>query len=114
MTDRFFGESIRVVTGGELKQPETFWIGELEHTVSKVVAMWSDYGFGKVHVRTPRWFMRHHRTYYRVLTTSGEAYEMYYDRGVSLGNQEYKKWYLTRRLKGLQDEVPNAKEQPPH
>ena len=112
MTDRFFGESVRVVTGGELKQPETFWIGEKEHKVSQVIAMWSDYGFGKVHVRRPRWFMRHHRTYYRVLTISGDVYEMYYDRGVNVGSWEYKKWYVTRRLKRPSGEVPDATEHP--
>ena len=99
MTDRFFGETIRVETGGELKEPRVFWIGDEQHTVAKVLAMWQDAGFGKVQVRRPRWFMRHHRTYYRVQTTTGEMFELYYDRGVSLAHPQYKKWYLTKRLK---------------
>ena len=103
MTDRFFGEAIRVVTGGELHEPQSFWLGDKEYTVEKVLASWSDYGFGKVHPRKPRWFMRHHRTYFRVLTASGESFEMYYDRGVNLSNLRFKKWYLTKRLKPPQD-----------
>lgn len=106
MTDRFFGESIWVATDGELKEPQTFWLGERECAVDKVLASWPDWGFGKVHVRKPRWNMRHHRTYYRVLTTAWEVYEIYYDRGVSLGCSRYKKWHLTRRMKDASEGSP--------
>ncbi|MSP78456.1 MAG: hypothetical protein EXR67_02700 [Dehalococcoidia bacterium] len=75
MTDRFFGQPIRVTTGGDVKQPETFWLNDQEHRVAQLLAMWSDYGFGKVKVKRPKWFMRHHRTYYycNVLVRSADS-----------------------------------------
>jgi hypothetical protein len=96
--ERFFGREIKVVTGGQVKVPVSFHFDDREYTVAEVLETWPDHDFGRSSGGRKRWWQRHHRTYYRVLTTSGEAYEMYYDRGVNLEHPEFKKWYLTRRL----------------
>jgi hypothetical protein len=48
--------------------------------------------------RKHKWIQRHHRNYFRVRTTSDEAYEIYYDRGVSMNNPKHMKWYVTKQL----------------
>jgi len=59
-------------------------------------------GLITVSARTPlrrrKWWQRHHRNYYRVRTSQGEVFEIYYDRGTSLKHPEYRKWYLHRQL----------------
>jgi hypothetical protein len=99
---------IQVETGGDLREPRTFTLAKQTFTIARVLAVWHDYGFGKVAPKRPRWFMRHHRTYYRVQTTNGEVYELYYDRGVSLGNTRFKKWFLTRKLPGFTKDSDHA------
>jgi len=95
--ERFFGREIAVTTAGEVKAPVSFTFDGREYRVAEVLEAWPDHGFGRMAGRK-HWWQRHHRNYYRVLTTGGEAYEIYYDRGVSLKHPEFKKWYLTRRL----------------
>jgi hypothetical protein len=98
MPEPFFGREIKVVVGGELREPLSFRLGDKEYQIAEVVAMWQDYGFGKVHPRRPKWWQRHHRSYYRVRTTEGEVYEIYYERGTSLRNPRFRRWYISRRV----------------
>lgn len=95
---RFFGRQIEVVTGGEIKVPVSFRFDGKDYDVAEIIESWPDYGFGRSVTGRKRWFQRHHRNYYRVRTSEGEIYEMYYDRGTKLTHPEHKKWSLTRRL----------------
>ena len=97
MPERFFGQEIRVTTSDGVKTPVSFSIDGKEYRVSEVLEFWPDSGFS-VSETSKTWRTRHHRSYYRVKTTDGEIYEMYYDRGTNLKHPEYRKWYLTRRL----------------
>jgi hypothetical protein len=97
MPEHFLGREIKVITGGDVKVPVSFKIDDREYIVAEVLESWPDYGFGHSD-RRKRWWQRHHRNYYRVMTTDGEVYEMYYERGVNLENPEFKKWFLTQRL----------------
>lgn len=68
------------------------------HVIKEVVAAWPDYGFGNASQKRHRWWQRHHRNYFHVRTAEDETFEIYFDRGVSLRNSKYRKWYITRRL----------------
>ncbi len=98
MPELFFGREIRVTTGGDVKTPVSFRLDGSDYVVSEILESWPDHGFGKASAGRQRWWQRHHRNYYRVKTTEGEIYEIYYDRGTNLKHPEFKKWFLTRRL----------------
>ena len=105
MSQRFFGQEIQVKVDGEVRHPVSFSLGGKDYAIGDVLATWADYGFGNAPLSHKRWWQRHHRNYYRVRTTEGEVFEIYYDRGVSLGNSKNKKWYVTRQWDTLQ-EIP--------
>lgn len=96
--ERFFGKPVKVTVGGTLRQPQSFTLAQREYTVVEVLAVWADSGFGKLPLKRRRWWMRHHRTCYRVRTEEGEVYDLYYDRGTSLSNPRYRRWFLSRRV----------------
>jgi hypothetical protein len=96
--ERFFGRQIEVTTGGEVKVPVAFRYEGREYVIADILESWPDHGFGRSSAGRQRWWQRHHRNYYRVKTAEGEVYELYYDRGTSLKNPEFKKWFLTRRF----------------
>lgn len=98
MTPHFFGQEIEVTLSGEVKVPISFRLGDLSYEIIEILEMWHDRSFGKAPLRRKKWWQRHHRTYYKVRTTSGEIFELYYDRGASLTHPEYKKWILHRQL----------------
>lgn len=98
MAPQFFGREIEVTVGGEVKVPVSFRLDEQEYVISEIIEAWQDYGFGRGSSRRHRWWQRHHRNYYRVKTTQGEVFEIYYDRGTSLEHPERKKWFLYRQL----------------
>lgn len=98
MTPQFFGKEIEVTVSGEVNFPTSFRLGDREYVVSEIIEAWPDYGFGRSHLRRKRWWQRRHRNYYRVKTTEGEVFEIYYDRGTSLEYAERKKWFLYRQL----------------
>lgn len=98
MPENFFGKQIKVTTDGDIKAPVSFRIDDREYRVAEVLEFWPDHGYGNISPARKRWYHRHHRNYYRVRTTGGEVYEIYYDRGTNLKYPEYKKWFLTRRL----------------
>jgi hypothetical protein len=98
MPEYFFGRQIEVTTGGDVKQPVSFRLDDREYVITEILESWPDHGFGKSSAGRKRWWQRHHRNYYRVKTTEGEIYEIYYDRGTSLSHPELKKWFLTRQL----------------
>lgn len=98
MPGQFIGKEIAVVTGGEVKEPVSFILDGRKYEIIEITEYWPDHGFGKTPPKRARWYHRRHRNYYRVKTTDGETYEMYYDRGTGLDHPEFKKWFLTRRL----------------
>ena len=97
MPERFFGTEIKVVTTGEVKMPESFILDGWEYQVKEVLEVWYDSGFGNSETSCT-WRTRHHRSYYRLETTDGEVYELYFDRGTNLRHPQYRKWYVTQRL----------------
>ncbi|MGH2542359.1 MAG: DUF6504 family protein [Ardenticatenaceae bacterium] len=98
MEKRFFGKEIEVQTEGELYTPTAFRIDDDWHEVADIMVSWPDYSFPSDGRGRHRWWQRHHRNYYRVKTTQGEVFEIYYDRGVSLGNEKHRRWYVTKQL----------------
>lgn len=98
MPERFLGRKIEVTTSGDIKTPVSFKLDDREYVITEILESWPDYGFGSSVTGRKRWWQRHHRNYFRVKTTDGDVYEIYYDRGINLNNPEYKNWYLTRRL----------------
>jgi hypothetical protein len=98
MPELFFGRQIEVTTGGDVKLPVSFRLDGREHVIAEILESWPDHGFGKSSAGPKRWWQRHHRNYYRVKTSEGNVYEIYYDRGTNLKHPELKKWFLTRRL----------------
>ena len=98
MAPQFFGREITVTTSGEVKVPVSFRLDEREYVISDIIEAWPDYGFGQSPLRHRKWWLRRHRNYYRVKTTQGDIFEIYYDRGTSLKHPERKKWFLHRQL----------------
>ena len=98
MPEFFFGRQIEVSTGGDVKVPASFRLDDRECVITEILESWPDYGFGRSSAGRKRWWQRHHRNYYRVKTTQGEVYEIYYDRGTNLKHPELKKWFLTKRI----------------
>ncbi len=98
MVPKFFGREIKVTVSGEVKVPASFRLDDREYVISDIIAAWPDYGFGRSPLRSRKWWQRRHRNYYRVKTTQGEVFEIYYDRGTKLSHPERKKWFLYRQL----------------
>ena len=98
MAPQFFGKEIKVTVSGEVKVPTAFCLGEREYAISEIIDAWPDHGFGPSSSRHKRWWQRRHRNYYRVKTTEGEVFEIYYDRGTNLKYPERKKWFLHRQV----------------
>ncbi len=70
------------------------WRGE-RHEIAEVLRMWFDVKFGPTASRIRKgWWERRHRTYYRVRTSGGERFDLYWDRG-SIG----RRWFVYRRLR---------------
>ena len=98
MAPQFFGREVDVTVSGEVKVPTSFRVDDREYVISEIIAAWPDHGFGPSTARGKRWWQRRHRNYYRVKTTEGEVFEIYYDRGTSLKYPERRKWFLHRQL----------------
>ena len=97
MSRRFFGQQISVERDPATREPTSFSFKDETHDVALIMTSWQDYGFpsdGRKHT----WRQRHHRNYYRVKTPEGRQFEIYYDRGVSMDNPKYMRWYVTREL----------------
>jgi len=105
MSRRFFGREIQVRVEGEVRHPVSFRLEGKDYVIREVLTAWADYGFGNTPPQRKRWWLRHHRNYYRVCTTEGEVFEIYYDRGVSLKSPKYKKWYVSRQLDTLGEKL---------
>ena len=92
MPRHFFGQEIQVKVEGEIRHPASFRLEKRDYVIGEILQSWADYGFGGNPSQRKRWWQRHHRNYYRVRTTEGDLFEIYYDRGVSLKNSKYEKW----------------------
>jgi len=98
MAPQFYAREIEVTTGSEVQVPASFRLGDQEYVISQILDAWHDYGFGRSPLRHKKWWQRRHRNYYRIKTTQGEIFEIYFDRGTSLKHPEYRKWFLYRQL----------------
>ena len=98
MSPQFFSREIEVTVSGGIKIPSSFRLDDREYVISDILEAWHDYGFGRSPMRRRKWWQRHHRNYYRVKTTEGEVFEIYYDRGTNLKHPERRKWFLYRQL----------------
>ena len=97
MPRKFFGQQISVDQDPETRDPVAFSFGGESHEVARIMTSWHDYGFpddGRKH----RWWQRRHRNYYRVRTAWGRDFEIYYDRGVSMDNPKYMRWYVSQEF----------------
>jgi hypothetical protein len=94
MPNKFIGEKIDVELDEDARMPiSIIWQGT-KYPIKKIKSSWQDYGFGQTPApkRIP-WRMRHHRTYYQVITEKNRMFEIYYDRG---GKE--KSWFLLQEL----------------
>ena len=99
MAPQFFGRQINVTTKGEVKVPVSFCLNDRNYTIADILDSWHDYGFGKSSAhRKRRWWQRHHRSYFRVKTTEGEVFEIYFDRGTKLEQVKRNMWFLARQI----------------
>lgn len=94
-TGGFIGETVKVVWTQEVgyKRPVTvIWSGgDIE--VQDILMKWEDHGFGSSPPKKRPWYLRRHRTYYRVRDSLGRAFEMYLDRGA-----EKETWVLVKEM----------------
>jgi hypothetical protein len=98
MAQHFFGQEVKVTVSGEVKVPASFRLDDREYLIAEIIDSWHDHGFGRSPLKRKKWWQRRHRNYYRVKTTEGEVFELYYDRGTNLEHPERKKWFLSRKL----------------
>lgn len=92
----FIGETVKVDWVQEIgfKRPVTInWSGGTL-TVRDVLMKWEDHGFGNSPPKKRPWYLRRHRTYYRVGTADGRAFEMYLDRGA-----QKETWVLVKEIR---------------
>lgn len=95
----FICERIYVETG-EGGRPKSFiWRGK-KYEIKEVEQSWQDFGFSaRQSPKRHGWRTRHHRNFFRVVTTEGEKFELYLERGTA---GKFKEWIL---LKCIEDKV---------
>lgn len=98
MTPQFFSREIAVTVSGPINTPATFRLDDREYVIAEILGARPDHSFGQSTTGLRRWWQRRHRNYFLVKTTTGEVFEIYYDRGTKLSHPERKKWYLYRQL----------------
>ena len=76
----FYCEEIEVESEGVPRRPVAFkWRGALHH-IDEIIDSWQDWGFGPTAPSTKDFRFRRHRNRYHVRTTSGDVFEIYFDR----------------------------------
>ncbi len=83
MPQEFICEEIKVELADKNPlEPIGFEWREKKYSIEKVKGAWQDWslGSGKATVGMA-WRQRRHRNYFRVITTTNEEFEIYYDRG---------------------------------
>jgi hypothetical protein len=82
-TSGFVGETVRVSWVQEIgyKRPTAIALSGGDLAVQEVLMKWEDHGFGQSPPKKRPWYLRRHRTYYRVKTGTGRVFELYLDRG---------------------------------
>ena len=92
MQGEFFCEEIEVDCEGTPKRPVAFtWRGTI-YPIEEILASWHDWGFASTAPKKD-WRSRRHRNHYHVRTTSGEAFDIYFDRGSARAV-----WILLKKL----------------
>jgi hypothetical protein len=95
MSDCFIGKKMNQVYIDSDKQIISFKAGSHLFKVKKILRQWQDYDYSPLAPRRD-WRSRHHRNYYRILTESGQCFELYCDRGTRL--ESSKEWILVREI----------------
>lgn len=93
--EKFIGNMLKGVEVEEGGVPKAFhWDGK-EYCIEKIIKKWHNFDYSPLSPKK-NWRSRRHRNYYRVITETGEYFEMYCDRGTRLGAP--KVWVLLREL----------------
>jgi hypothetical protein len=76
----FYDQKIDVHAEGVPLRPVSFtWRGSL-HQIAEIQNQWHDWHVGKGGPKRLAWKQRRHRNYFRVVTTEGRTFDIYYDR----------------------------------
>ncbi|MBN2240130.1 MAG: hypothetical protein JW712_10180 [Dehalococcoidales bacterium] len=97
MDSHFIGKEVQVATTGVRNIPVSFVLDNRKYSIVEITESWPDYGFGRKISGKTKWWQRHHRFYYRVKTDTGEVYEIYSDRQMSIKKNGSRKWYASRK-----------------
>ena len=90
---RFCDETIDVQAEGVPLRPVSFtWQGST-HRIASVDSKWHDWHVARGGPKRVAWKNRRHRDYFRVTTTRGRVFEIYYDR-----KGKRAEWILYREL----------------
>lgn len=91
----FIGETVRVRWTQEVgyKRPTTITRDGEDIAVQEVLMKWEDHAFGQSPPKRRSWWLRRHRTYYRVRTVDGRVFELYLDRGA-----QKETWVLVKEV----------------
>jgi len=91
---KFYNEKITVTLSEEGNEPVSFSYGGETHTIKEITRTWQDGAFQAAGGRgsAKQWWNQRGRTFYRVITSEGTAFELYHD---SRKNQ----WYLSKGWK---------------
>lgn len=95
MLDRFIGKKLNQVHIDSDKHLVSFKAGSSSFKVKKILRQWQDYDYGPLAPKRD-WRSRRHRNYYRILTETGQCFELYCDRGTRL--ETPKEWILVREI----------------
>lgn len=92
---KFIGSALKKVEVGEGGLPLSFRWSDREYHVKKILKHWQDFDYSPLSPKK-NWRSRRHRNYYKVVTETGEYFEMYCDRGTKLS--AVRTWVLLREL----------------
>jgi len=92
--DEFIGETITVERSPSSPRPVRFTHRGQVHEVADVLHEWVDVGFGRLPLRSRKWYTRRHRRYFVVRDARDRIFEIYLD----YSNRSSQTWFLVRRL----------------
>jgi hypothetical protein len=93
--NHFIGCELKKVEMGKTGSPLSFRWNNDEFHVKKIIRQWQDFDYNHLSPKK-NWRTRHHRNYFQIVTTTGDIFELYCDRGIHLDAPKH--WILTRKL----------------
>jgi len=93
---RFIGSTVTVDWTQEVgfKRPVAIVVDGTRISIDRVLDRWDDHGFGQAPPKKRAWYLRRHRTCYRVLAEDGRVLELYLDRAA-----EKETWVLVKEIR---------------